>query len=384
MLAYYCPVSNSEICMDLSEKHRHSILFNLRTVCVDDSDDRVYWDNPFRMFINRFQLVDHSPRIAVCSVRPYGTSNHTMETAMQALTWEWLQHYVLLNMRVFLYDRVGVFRSLVEGFDPANEDKIHGIIHYYNSTISAALQYGLPGSAVASIPSSGVNIHEADDDKVFTLTHCRFEARSLFQIENVLVVDTDEFIYCRGKSKSNISYSSQIQGINTLLSDMKTSGAQELHLLQTLPYLAYGVENILDCVVSAVRSNKEFNYHISGLRVYNSALPDATSLFKCFGPISSYAHYFKSISYGFICPATGFHHSCEQRSALNITSNVLNGEYIQGCHCNSRINRVCVAAHFTIVQLRYTRTPHKLVNVRRFKGMQSELYNLIAERKSFQ
>ena len=33
-------------------------------------------------------------------------------------------------------------------------------------------------------------------DKVLTLTHCRFEAKAVYNIENVMVIDFDEFLHC--------------------------------------------------------------------------------------------------------------------------------------------------------------------------------------------
>lgn len=38
----------------------------------------------------------------------------------------------------------------------------------------------------------GVN----DNDKVLSLTHCRFEAKALYGIDHVIVPDPDEFFYC--------------------------------------------------------------------------------------------------------------------------------------------------------------------------------------------
>ena len=36
----------------------------------------------------------------------------------------------------------------------------------------------------------------AGHDKTQTFTHCRFEAKAVYGIDNVLVTDFDEFLFC--------------------------------------------------------------------------------------------------------------------------------------------------------------------------------------------
>jgi hypothetical protein len=74
-----------------------------------------------------------------------------------------------------------------------------------------------------------------DNDKVNTLTHCRFEARSLFNTDKVLVVDFDEFLYCKGalshEPDGNTAHG-QASYIQKVMSERKKEGVQQLLIRQ--------------------------------------------------------------------------------------------------------------------------------------------------------
>ena len=60
-----------------------------------------------------------------------------------------------------------------------------------------------------------------DDDKQYTLTHCRFEAKASHGLEDILIVDFDEFLFC---PKAGATAASQMSWFHTLLRNYKHQG----------------------------------------------------------------------------------------------------------------------------------------------------------------
>ena len=89
-----------------------------------------------------------------------------------------------------------------------------------------------------------------------TLAHRRFEAKALYYIDTVLVVEYDEFLYCAVVSATA---SAQGEWINSYLSQMKAISARQVELTQgvvanrtasprgCVAEKAAGVQSIFDC-----------------------------------------------------------------------------------------------------------------------------------------
>lgn len=124
-------------------------------------------------------------------------------------------------------------------------------------------------------------------DKVNTLTHCRFEARALFNIDSVIVADFDEFLFC---SNADSSISSLSSYIHKHVNSRNGVSFDQLTFPQVIT--ANKTSNIRDCVVAKTKLNE--------------------SLFDCYAASKypSTLHSFKSIHVGYKCPLTGYHQAC--------------------------------------------------------------------------
>jgi len=97
------------------------------------------------------------------------------------------------------------------------------------------------------------------------MSHCRFEAKAVFGIEQVIVADFDEFLYCP-MIKSGAS--SQRAGLAALFEQFTTAGFDQMSLFTQSTMLNKTVEP-WNCVV---------NKSQAGL-----------STFECFGSTEFYA-----------------------------------------------------------------------------------------------
>ena len=128
---------------------------------------------------------------------------------------------------------------------------------YFNYTIRELL---LPSEAPPYLvdPNSNdtdnINWIVSDHDKTETYTHCRFEANAVFGIQKILVVDSDEFMFC---PSAKATYPAQSTFIRRHLSSSKADGIDQLTMIMTTPSNAT-LTNPLDCVLEKGRSNLTF------------------------------------------------------------------------------------------------------------------------------
>lgn len=138
---------------------------------------------------------------AVCLVLTYAEPEK-LHRLNGAFLVEFLRYYTMLGMKIFIYDR-----------DGSHQDYIYGKNHYYknmqnitfptssiiyhNFTIRDHLDGDVLRKSDPNIPYyDRIHLDSTDDDKTNTLTHCRMEAKVSYNIDQVLVVDTDELMYC--------------------------------------------------------------------------------------------------------------------------------------------------------------------------------------------
>ncbi len=90
------------------------------------------------------------------------------------------------------------------------------------------------------------------NDKINTLTHCRFEAKALFNTDNVLVVDFDEFLYCNG-AHDVLSAASQMEYVMNVMRQQKQDGRQQISIPQRVTTTKTGtlISLKLTCIINA-------------------------------------------------------------------------------------------------------------------------------------
>jgi hypothetical protein len=119
------------------------------------------------------------PLMGICVVLPYSPSDEKEKKTLQRIASKWLIHHNQLGFHIFLYDHDQLLHSetlvnaAIGRIDPFS---FRRKFHYFNFTMYSVL----------SEPFKSENlIRYYDNDKVLTLTHCRFDARASHGIEKV-------------------------------------------------------------------------------------------------------------------------------------------------------------------------------------------------------
>ena len=238
---------------------------------------------------------------AVCLSIPYTSTDNVKAGGNGAMLLEWIRYYALLGFKVLVYDRDGANKHHVYGSKYGESQKIRippGRLVYHPYTIRGLLDPSRDGLKYDNTEGYIANNLEEENkrrsryesqghDKVQTLTHCRFEAKALFGIENVLVVDFDEFLYC---PVAQPTLRAQASWINQYFLRSKSQGVDQIQFTQRV--VGNKTESPRDCVV---KNSEEGN-----------------SIFDCFGSYLYYngAHSVKSMHLGHSCPLTGYHTAC--------------------------------------------------------------------------
>lgn len=126
---------------------------------------------------------------------------------------------------------------------------------------------------------------------MLTLTHCRFEAKAVHGIQQVIVADFDEFLYCPAGGPTAEGQKNSIQKMLVL---HQSRGAEQIWIHQRV--LANKTSSTRNCMIKKLSNNSE----------------KKQSMFNCFAPYewSSGGHSDKSIHLGHLCPLTGYHGAC--------------------------------------------------------------------------
>jgi hypothetical protein len=260
--------------------------------------------------------------LAVCVAIPYTSSDSGKEAGNGAMLYEWVRYHRALGIKVIVYDRNGanwkhIFNSKYGkaryqeqrrqhrtsnnnsnngGSNYGKLKKLELVYHPY--TIRGLLESEKRNIRYDNTERFSANTSTEDPafrsrfetqgfDKVLTLTQCRFEAKALYGIDNVIVADFDEFLYCPigGRTASE-----QAAYLRWFLLSHKMQGVEQLELPQR--YVGNRTDSPRDCVIQHAQSGK--------------------SIFDCFAAFRFYngGHSVKSIHLGHQCPLTGYHHAC--------------------------------------------------------------------------
>ena len=140
------------------------------------------------------------PQLTACLAITYETSQERKREVNGALIFEWVRYYATLGFKVMVYDKNGANRNSIYFDKYGLSQNQHGRDWLWGVDYHPYTVLGLLISDNANLKYDNTNVkHDVfflDDDKTATLTHCRFEARTLYGSDNVLVADFDEFLYC--------------------------------------------------------------------------------------------------------------------------------------------------------------------------------------------
>jgi hypothetical protein len=298
------------------------------------------------------KMVNPMPPLAVCLSIPYTSSVPDKIIANSALLAEFIRYYTMLGFKVFVYDRDGKNKDHLMSnnnlYMKARNITLDFV--YYNYTIGGLLDEGSSGLQYDNdLEKLKPILKEIQArDKTLTSTHCRFEAKAMYKIENVMVADFDEFLFCPTVSAT---FTTQRQNLLSMVSHLSSLKFGQVSFPQR--WVLARDDNPRDCMISYAKIGR--------------------SVFDCFGPYKYLAGSVnsKSLYLGHKCVATDFHFSCSH-SGFN---------YNYNCLCQTDIQhtlRGCSVVHLSSLLKRYTRTFSKeaLLDAQRSKN---ELYLMTLE-----
>ena len=318
--------------------------------------------------LSRPEKLKSKPRTvppAVCLSIPYTSTDTGKMAANGAILLEWIRYYALLGFKVIIYDRDGANEKHIFKSKYGISQKIRipkGKLVYHPYTIRGLLDPSRKGLKYDNTEKAVMDDLDADEmrkgrfeaqghDKVLTLTHCRFEAKALYGIETVLVVDYDEFLYC-----PVVAATARAQGlwIHRFMGHMKGIGVSQVEFTQRV--VANKTESPRDCVVSQAERGK--------------------SIFDCFSSYHFYngAHSVKSLHLDYTCPLTGYHNACPPA----------NMPRSHNCLCNTRVmksnnwrpyehrkGRECAVVHISTNSASYGRKEYAFTREETIEALKS-------------
>mmetsp|Transcript_16651 Transcript_16651/g.31203 ORF Transcript_16651/g.31203 Transcript_16651/m.31203 type:complete len:645 (+) Transcript_16651:151-2085(+) len=242
--------------------------------------------------------------VAVCLVLPYNT-HELMQKTILVENIRWYQD--VLGFRVMIFDSNGAHRKFLAHNGVFTSSQL--LRDYHDYTVFNILGHGIRMTQY---------ILDTDFDKILTLTHCRMEARALYDIESVLVVDSDEFLYCQDDSK-RVSYrfkSTSPQKPHTVeparaLRNYQHEAVQAL--LRAARAQEGGVDQIAFTRFSPMYARVEGSLtHTREGCMANTMLGGGASLFSCFASIAQRRGNYlpKSLMLNYACPHSSNHYSC--------------------------------------------------------------------------
>ena len=281
---------------------RPLISFHSNKQVTDSSNYFTNKSNPLVNNMNRtlgyLLNVSNETNYAVCLPIPYSSSDEEKILANGALLVEWINYHVRLGLKVIIYDRDGANENIILNSTYGLSQNLSipwgsDLFVYHNFTILSLLDSTEGRLAFDNTRRIGFDNHRAHkrqgNDKVLTLTHCRFEAKALYNIDKILVVDFDEFLYC---PKGGSTATSQRNYIQKFVRHTEYNGFDQLEMTQT--WVGNLTISPRDCMLQKTKSGE--------------------SIFKCFSSreFQTNHHSKKSFHLGHKCIITGYHNACSE------------------------------------------------------------------------
>jgi len=300
----------------------------------------------------------NTEEMAVCTTIPYLSSSDEKVEVNSVMIFEFIRHYSNLGFKVMIYDRLG--RNYEHIFNHPYSQRFRRDHHSRNMDSNDKAKYGNGNSPHSS--EKGLNFRYynytmlqklggyrydiryentlglsaavlyTDMDKQLTYTHCRFAVKNLYGIENVMIADFDEFLYC---PRARGSATAQRNFIQNYFHHMKAKGIEQLHLKQRV--LVSKTSNMQQCMLRQINATKRGDQRqfiaspylrqskteekiitapaSLSQTVLTNPNYDEASIFHCLAPYNNAVRtYFdKSILFGHHCPFTSYHYSSYKR-----------------------------------------------------------------------
>ena len=370
-VVFYCPAppSSRKLCTDLTNRFHNYPIVNYaitmnfeyttkrkRIVNMEWVNDFSAWTTPIYNYNNSVsttppdeKMLNTNLPLAMCLSIPYSSSDPDKVIANGALLAEFIRYYSMLGFKVFVYDRDGMNKEHLTNSAYMIARNITLDFVYHNYTIGGLLDESTSGLRYDNdLEKAKPLLKEIQArDKTLTNTHCRFEVKAVHKIENVMVADFDEFLYCPAAGSS---FTTQRQNLQSMVHHLHNLKFGQVSFPQR--WVLPREENPRDCMIRHAKSGQ--------------------SVFDCFGPYRYLAGSVnsKSLHLGHKCVATDFHFSCSHTVAFN---------YNYNCICQYEAHqRGCSVVHLSSLLKRYTKTFPKAVMVDAARS-KNELYLMTLE-----
>ena len=363
---FYCPAPQSFDCTNLKSKiapHGKRPTGHLTMQLTNKT-----WSAPFSAndYVSKMRSKnlnegkESSPGgIAACLILPYVSSNDVKADINNIILYEWIRHHTSLEIKVIIFDRGGARAHAVYNntYGKTQGNINFDRVSYYPHTIASLFEKNLTSYTYDNNESgnsrekssSWDRLHRSDSDKTNTLSYCRFEASAVYGIENVMVMDSDEFLLC---PEAAPSYAAQQTWLNYHLTKYKSENAEEIVFLP---------------IITALKT--EGGKYKTAIECMMDKTSNGESMYECFAA-SEYIHdtfwMGKSMSLGHNCPLTDFHHTC-------------NGN--NDCVCTSVQPNKCNIMHLTLHEKIYEKVKFSNETIKEYESRQSELWYM-SHRKS--
>ena len=306
--------------------------------------------------------------VAVCTAWVYSTNQPDKVPINQALVYEFLRYYANLGMKIFVYDRdgagiKGVFDSHYAKANPQRGSFVHAIdrsLVYHNYTIHSLLRPDLDVSTFDMNGATRKTVAWFDNDKDLTYTQCRFEAQAKYGINRVIVIDFDEFLFCKDVPATPHEQSKFLdQYLNSLL---HTGYDQIMFGKTTVAGKASADSDMASCVQTVLDEAEAIATSTSSSGSIEPS-PHAKnsqqgSIYKCFasiGFVDSKPNP-KSVHLNYACPFTNMHHACGGCKINDVycaPKDMMFSCY--DCACDTIATEVCDFVHLSVMQDKYTK-----------------------------
>lgn len=272
-----------------------------------------HWKAPFLpkprlepVFHRTYRSPLRSHTKAACLALTYKSPDKDFVDVTGAIVSEWIAHYIALGFKVIVYDSTAKFRDHIFRNNTYNAGQklklgLHVGKDFVYHPYSMVQLLSEPGQNYTDIVSKELQYGSLagiiEHDKELSLTQCRFEAKAVFGIDDVLVSDFDEFLYCPAgvATDGTLSIESQRYYIDRYMNMQKDRGRQQLKSFVYIPLNNTDISggDIQVCLKAAVREGR--------------------SIYSCWKRSTPYRRWqwmFKTIHLGLACPFTTIHESC--------------------------------------------------------------------------
>jgi hypothetical protein len=243
--------------------------------------------------------------IAVCAVQ---TNRNPLSPYQMHM---FVAHYLSLGFHVIIYDRFGLHKEFIDEFLPNKRFDYHpytllevawpaSVNRIVSMDFSYKLYYTKESDSVAQKTPVVQDTLMQDRDKMSTLDHATVEYSVFSDIQGILFVDIDEYLFCPSKAES---IAEQVKHISSIIDKLLKHNKEELRV-DVHPYAAAKS-------ASGSIQDLELCFKNGYLKKGAKSSLYLHQMHTCFSGLSTYQMWPKSLDFKRRCPFHYNHWSCD-------------------------------------------------------------------------